>query len=192
MTTAHELPDTMSKPLTAAAQSAILSQFPWLPNGKVRVTATHRTDPLLRKAGVAEPKPLESYEISVRRDEAGFLVINPYSSRPVAAADDVLFERGGIFADDQRLALTTVKPRLPESARAELATLCELPATRTFEISTGPQSRIRVQVIAFEDESLPSPSERERWIPAKPTDSQIRAAVAALHITRRLADLEQL
>lgn len=189
----HIHTDTMSNPLTAAAQSAILSQFPWLPNGKVRVTCTHRTEPLLRKAGVAAPRPLEAYEVDVRRDEAGFLVINPYASRPVAASDDALFERGGIFADDQRLPLSAaITPRLPEPARAELATLCELPATRTFEIATGPQSKIRVQVIAFEDDSLPSPSERETWKPAKPTDSQLREAVTALHLSRRLADLEQL
>jgi hypothetical protein len=191
MSETKEPPDTMSKPLTAAAQSAILSQFPWLPNGKVRVTCTHRTEHLLRKAGVAAPRPLEGYEVDVRRDEAGFLVINPYSSRPVAASDDVLFERGGIFADDQRGFIAPAKSR-PGPPLAEIAHLGELPATRTFEIPTGPQSKIRVQVIAYEDESLPSPSERERWKPAKPSDSQLREAVTALHLSRRLADLEQL
>lgn len=192
-----EPPDTMSKPLTAAAQSAILSQFPWLANGKVRVTCTHRTEHLLKKAGIGDPKALEYYDLSVRRDESGFLTLNPYCAKQNRAetSDASLFEPGGLFAGDdppEHLPIPTRAVSLPDSARAELSVLCELPATRTFEIPTGPNSKIRVQVIAFEDESLPSPNEREIWKPSKPTDTQIHAAVSALYLSRRLADLEQL
>lgn len=205
MNATHKSPDTMSKPLSPAAESAMLSHFPWTPEGKIRLSCTLRTEPLLRKAGVRDPKPLESYDVPVRRMENGFLAINPYHRSavrpPIENSNESLFETGGIFANDsapeeadQINLLKRAFPlhAMPDSARAELSALCEIPCTRTFEIPTGPQSKIRVQVIAFDDEALPSPNERECWKPSKPTNTQIHAAVYALYLSRRLADLEQL
>lgn len=191
---------TMSKPLTSACQNAILSQYQWTPSGKIRVQCTHRTEPLLRKAGVHRPKPFEFYEVKVRRNEAGFLVLNHYAEKTplIESSDDSLFAPGGIFAGETPppAAPTNILPlprrEIPPEIAPELANLCEIPATRTFEIPTGPHSKIRIQIIAFEDESLPAPNERERWTPHKPSAPQIHAAIAALHMARDLAHFEQL
>lgn len=177
--------------LTPAAESAILSQFPWLPNGKVRVTCTIRSEALLRKAGIDHPKPLESYDLNVRRDESGFLTLNPYCRQTlVESSDDSLFERGGLFAGESPIPRPPIAPS-DISARAELATLREMPCTRTFEITIGSHEKIRVQVVGFVDSSLPSPSEVEKWHPKKPTNTDVHAAVSALYMSRHLPELEQ-
>lgn len=201
--------ENMSKSLTAASQSAILGKFPW-EGSKKRVTCTMHTEALLRKAGVSDPKPLQHYDVSVKRDDAGFLVLDTHAGKAglVENGDDSLYEPGGLFAGELppvnvislKEQIAANKPglarALTETARAEiapeLAQLCELTCTRTFEISTGPHTKVRVQVVGFEDESLPSPNEREKWAPRTPSDVQTHAAIAALHMARQLSHFEQL
>jgi hypothetical protein len=190
-------------PLTAAAQNDILSQFPWLPNGKIRVTCTIRTEQLLRAAG-HEPRPLEAYDIDVRRDESGFLTINPYTLKPQLRDDDAeLYQPGGILYGETPPAVERLQPApgdraFPVSppsdpeALAALAELRQITSRRTFEIPTGSSNKIRVIICSYQDESLPAPQERENWQPTKTTDTDVRAAVVALHLSRRLADLELL
>lgn len=173
--------EDMSKILpTAASQSAILNHFPWLPNGKKLVNCTVRSEPLLRKAGVLQPIPLEDYEVSVRRDEAGFLVLNPYAPAQLTARR-VLTAHRVVAAD--RAARADLAP--------ELDALSELARTRTFELMFDSHSKVRIQVMAYEDVSLPSPNELEDWRPRKPCDAQVIAAVAAMH-HGRLAEIESL
>lgn len=190
--------EPMNKMLSHAQQSAILSHYPYAAGGeKVRVPCTHRTKPLLSLAGIREPRTLETYSVPVKRDGKGFLVVDTEAAgkrAPVSDSDDDLFETGGIFAQDSPRgecgSAAVPVPLVPPSP--ELAALCELPATRTYEIKTGSHSKIRVQVIAFEDEALPSPGEREKWCPRKPTDTDVHAAISALHMSRELRNYEQL
>lgn len=200
--------------ISHAQQHAIFSKYSWTTEGRIRVRATHSSEPLLKLAGVRHPIALEYYNLPAKRDLRGFLILDEEESAkrpPATDSDACLFEPGGLFcgqqAADQRtdphherqiqdssgktVAVARLHAIQPDAA-PELAALCELPATRTFEIPTGIETKIRVQIIAFEDESLPAPNERERWTPSKPTDVQIHAALAALHHTRRLTELEQL
>ncbi|MES2923714.1 MAG: hypothetical protein V4819_19320 [Verrucomicrobiota bacterium] len=193
----------MSKPLTHVMQHAILSKCLWSGEGKMRVQCTHRTEPLLRKAGVHDPKPLQEYEIKVRREESGLLVINPYAGKApiVETSDDSLFEAGGLFAGDPpagavnvidlQAAVAANRPQIQAALAPEMAELCQMTRTRTFEVTTDSHQKIRVQVIAFDDEALPSPGEREKWTPRKASNVQIHAAIAALHMARDLAHFEQ-
>ena len=204
-------PDTMSR-ISHAQQHAIFSKYSWTTEGRIRVRATHSSEPLLKLAGVRNPVALEYYNLPAKRDLRGFLVLDEDERAqrpPVTDSDASLFEPGGLFSrqahdqgtdpdhereirDASGKVVAVQRYHVAPDTERELAALCELPATRTFEIPTGPHSKIRVQVIAFEDESLPAPIERERWTPSKPTDVQIHAAVSALHLSRRLADLEQI
>lgn len=199
--------EEMSKPLSAAAVSAILSHGKWQGSDKIRLTCTHRTEPVLRKAGVLDPKPLEEYDVPVKR-EGGLIVIDRdrHHFPPAPAGDASLFEPGGLFAGDPspvdaggiQSAIAATRDAFHAAINADPETgaafdlLCEISRTRTFEIPTGPQSKIRVQILAFEDESLPSPNERDRWVPRKPSNVDCHAAVAALRMARDLSNLEQL
>jgi hypothetical protein len=201
----------MSKPLTHAHQNAILARFSWTAEGMIRVRATHNSEPLLRLAGIPNPVTLEYYNVPVMRDSKGFLIVDTNETairKPVSDSDDSLFEAGGLFAGERDKSPKSLQSDFvrqiakgfgiqPLSARAEslapeIASLCELTCTRTFEITTGPQSKVRVQIIAFEDQALPSPGEREQWGPKKPTDTDIRAAAAAMHMARELSHFEQI
>jgi hypothetical protein len=190
--------DPMSKPLSPAAVSAILGDGQWIGSDRVRLRCTHRTDPVLRKAGVLAPVPLEDYVIPVRRDH-GLLVIDreAHPAAPSAIGEDSLFEPGGIFAGETPPAPNhSLRSEInlidsPEIA-AELRALAEIPATRSFQIPVHPQSRIRILICAFDDESFPSPCEPEQWQPRRPSDAEVHAAVSALHMVRRLPDLEQI
>lgn len=203
MTSVTEPPDIMSKPLTAAAMSAILNPLEWRDDGTKRVQCTHRTEALLRKAGVPDPKPLEHYDVKVRRDEKGFLVINPSAGKAplIEAGDDSLFEAGGLFAGEQapvdagaiQAEISRNRAvRIAPDAVEEMERMCEFTRTRTFEVSIDPHTKVRVQVVAFEDQALPSPNERERWMPQKASNVQIHAAVSALHMARDLGHFENI
>lgn len=212
-----ETANDMSK-LNHAQQNAILSRYSWTTDGKVRVRSMHRSDPLLRMAGIADPVALEYYNLPVVRDGKGFLILDLVESSkrtPVSDSDESLFEAGGLFASDVQpggkqpvdpnhekmvfdstgkvagVAIYAVSLR-SEKPAVDTTELGEFVATRTFEIPTGPHSKVRVMVIGYEDESLPSPGEPERWKPRNPTDTDVRAAVSALHMSRRLGDYEKI
>ena len=191
--------EPMSKHLSAAAVSAILSKGKWRGSDKIRLTCTHRNAPVLRLAGLGEPIPFLEYDVPVKRDAAGLLVIDraPHALRSVPVPvknDDSLFAAGGIFAgegvsEDMQTAIAAVER---EDLAPHLAEFCEFSKTRTFEIAVDSHQKVRVQVIAFDDESLPAPSEPEKWVPRKPSDAQIHAAIAALHMARDLKHFEQI
>jgi len=61
------------------------------------------------------------------------------------------------------------------------------PAPRSFLIPLAPDVRAIVTVALEHDMSLPTPGEKEEWIPAAPVKTQIREAIAALHSARDLA-----
>jgi hypothetical protein len=197
MSTATE-DETMSKKqlLSPATVSSILSHGTWQGSDKVRIVSTLRNDPVLRKAGVHDPRPLESYDVPVKRDARGLLVIDhdAHTPPPVAASDDSLFESGGLFANQDRPNVVDFIPAASVSDEIQpvLDALCEIPATRTFEITIDSHRKIRVQVCGFEDQALPSPSEPERWKPRKPSNVDVHAAISALHMARELAHFEQL
>lgn len=191
--------EPMSKHLSAAAVSAILSKGKWIGSDKISLTCTFRNAPVLRLAGLGEPIPFLEYYVSVKRNDAGMLVIDraPHALRSVPVPvinDDSLFAAGGIFAGeavsaDMQTAIAAVER---EDLAPQLAEFCEFSKTRTFEIAVDSHQKVRVQVIAFDDESLPAPSEREKWVPRKPSAAQIHAAIAALHMARDLKHFEQL
>lgn len=192
-------PEPMNR-LSHAQQSAILNHYPYAADGvKVRVPCTHRTKPLLSLAGIRDPRTLETYSVPVKKDPKGFLIVDTETTEkrpPVSDSDDDLFGEGGIFAGDPPLGESVggdlLRSKTSAVPREELAELCEIPRTRIFEIPTGPHSKVRVQVIGFEDGALPSPGEREQWSPRKPTDSDVHAAISALHMSRELRNYEQL
>lgn len=190
----------MSHKLTAARQNALLSHCAWIDSSCVRMQATLKTEPILRYAGVSHPRVLEWYSVPVKRDNSGFLVIDHDGKKhaPQSESTDELYELGGIFAGedagnvDAEHAEKTKVASIPEELEPEMDALCELTKTRTFEIQTGPDSRVRIQIISFEDVSLPSPNEREKWKPRKTINAEVHAAIAALHSCRLLSHYEQL
>jgi hypothetical protein len=184
--------------LSRAQQHAIFSRFSWTTDGRIRVKCTHSTEVLLKLAGVHNPTPFEYYALPAKRDLSGFIVLDREAAHvpPVAESDDSLFEPGGLFVKDappvvDRLPALPVALSERSEIAPELAALAELPCTRSFEINAGPQRKFRVLVIAFEDHALPSPNEREQWLPAKPADAEIREACAAL-LHNRLQPFEKL
>jgi hypothetical protein len=199
-----------SQHLSAASISSILSHGTWQGSDTVRLTCTHRTAPVLRKAGVSDPVPLEEYEVPVTRCARGLLGIDHERLAknhfpPAPAGDASLFIPGGIFAGDSKSPVDAggirenilqfrpgFQAALAADAEPELAALCEIPATRTFEITIDSHRKLRVQVCGFEDQALPSPSEPERWKPCKPSNVDVHAAVSALYMARDLRHFEQL
>lgn len=66
----------MSYSLSPPRQNHLLSQGTWTPEGCVRIVCTHATAALLRYAGVTHPRVMDSYDVSVKRDTSGFLVVD--------------------------------------------------------------------------------------------------------------------
>lgn len=174
------------KALTPAVMSAILSQQNWTPCGKkIRVQALHSTTALLEKAGIQHPKPFDYYEVPVRRDDQGFLVLDTLQKRPpLSTSDDELSAIGGIFyghppADEPA----------NESQRCEI--LCEITLGRRFEIPVAPGRKIRITALAFEDAAFPTPNELPKWEPSAATDTELIAAFIALVRARAITDFEK-
>ena len=181
----------MTKFLSVTKMHEILSQCEWTPGGKLRVLCTHKTQELIEQSGVYEPRALTYYEVDVRRDEEGFLVLNPFHKRPVSlrtVPDDSLFAG----ASDAPAALPAALPAAPTEVAEELDLLTMIARMRTFEIAVDCHRRIRVEVVALEDESLPSPNERERWKIRKASDVDIHAAISALYMSRQIAGFERI
>lgn len=63
----------------------------------------------------------------------------------------------------------------------------DTPQTRSFLIALAPDVRAIITVAVEYDISLPSPGEKEEWIPSPPLKTQIREAIAALHCAPDLA-----
>ncbi|MEO5712592.1 MAG: hypothetical protein ABIT37_03815 [Luteolibacter sp.] len=186
----------MSHKLTPARQNAILSHCNWTGQSSVRVQSTLKTEPLLRSAGVSHPRALEWYPVPVRRDNSGFLVIDHDAGKhaPQSEGNDELYQAGGLFAGEKPPA-ETIEQTAPVNFPKGLPFFAELRETlnaRRFEITTGPHTRIRVEIVAFEDKSLPSPSESEQWIPQEPTNTEVHAAVSALYMARELSHFEKI
>jgi hypothetical protein len=181
----------MSHKLTPARQNEIFSRCQWSPDGsRVRVSSTHRTDPLLRAAGVSHPRPLQTYLVKVRRDTSGFLVIDHDNHPPQSESDDAdLFAPGGLFAGESPNPGAGAFPvQIPIGFFEELR---ETVRIRRFEILTTERTRIRVEVLAYEDLSLPSPCEPEQWRSREVTDTEIHAAVSVLHMAREISRFER-
>lgn len=173
----------MSHQLTPAKQNSILSQCQWTPNGKVRVQCSHHTMGVLQLAGVMHPRPLEYYDVAVKRDRAGFLTVDCETHQDAAAeCMGELFRAGGLLAG---LADTAPEILDNKQAASEVRGFLEkLRATRDFEIRTGPHSKVIVSLIGYVDESLPSPGEVEQWKPKRPTNTDVFAACHALAMHR--------
>ena len=181
----------MSHRLSHARQNEILSKCSWEADGmRVRVVCTHRTEPILRLAGIAKPRACETYMVPVKRDKSAFLIVD-LDARAQSASDGELFEAGGLLARMERPNAAPVPPAA-FSARAETSQMvAETKALihdygKRFEVSTGPHSKIRLIVIALEDKALPSPGEPELWEPTDPSDRDILSAAHALVTAKNL------
>lgn len=185
---------TMSHKLTPARQSALLSRYHYLDNNRLRVQCVLATEPLLKLAGVHHPQPFEFYPIPVRRDESGFLVIETAPCAPQSESDSELFAPGGIFAgsvqpEGRRTSnITDHRAEIPLQFFSELR---ETMRVRRFEIATGPHSKVRVEIVAFDDHALPSPMEPERWKPRDAADKEVREVAQALALAPSLPSLER-
>jgi hypothetical protein len=190
----------MAHKLTPARQNALLGKCSWEPDSRrVRVLATHHTEPLLRLAGIDRPRALEHYLIPVCRDASGFLVID-MDARAEPASHGELFDQGGIFAgmpQEENPEDFCGLPQLTEAQRQQIdGSLSETRAIlagrgRRFEVATGPTSKVRILVIALDDQSLPSPGERERWEARDPNDTDVIAAAHALALAKDLTHYER-
>lgn len=190
----------MAQKLTPARQNAILGKCSWEPDSRrVRVLATHHTEPLLRLAGIARPRALEHYLIPVCRDSSGFLVIDT-DARAEPASHGELFAKGGIFSGMSQEEISATPFDLPQLTEAQRqlvhGSLAETKALiaghgRRFEVATGPTSKVRILVIALDDQSLPSPGERELWEARDPNDTDVIAAAHALALAKELAHYER-
>lgn len=181
----------MKHVLTPAKQNAMLSTCEWVGDSKVRVVCTHRTEPLLRAAGLHSVRPMESYVVPVLRDKSGFLVLD-HERRAAADCPGELFEPGGLL---QGLNLhaggeVEVHPAPEDFAGFFQETKAGIRARR-FEVSTGPSSKVRVLIVALDDKALPSPGERELWEAREPSDTDIYAATHALALARNLKHHER-
>jgi hypothetical protein len=180
--------------LTPARQNEILSQCQWTPEGKVRVTCSHRTEPLLRVAGVSHPRPLAHYSLNVRRDRSGFLVIDHDAHQATVRPDDdddALYAPGGLLEgmSPETAPQTPSAPRtIPVGFFEEIRETLRI---RRFEIPVADNIRIRVEVLAYDDKSLPSPIEREQWISRPATDAEFIAAISALYMARETQTYEK-
>lgn len=145
---------TMRHGLNHARQNAILSNYSWCSEHEVRVECTHRTEALLRLAGVARPEPLKWYAVPVKRDNSGFLVVDHEPLLRKAAADEMRDFR-------ERMA-----------------------AGRAFEVPLGPTRKAVVSITVYEDEAPPTPLEPERWKPERATETDVFATVHALATAR--------
>jgi len=183
---------TMSHKLTPAKQNDILSRAFWTPDGRVRLQCTHRTEPLLRAAGVSHPRPLETYPVSVRRDSSGFLVIDHDAHAPQTESDAHLYDPGGLFAGSAppapAAAQATQRTEIPPAFALELREALRI---RRFEIPTGDSTRVRIEVLTYQDKAMPAPMEPEQWKSREPSDAEIIAAAHALMLSRQLAHYEK-
>ncbi len=180
--------EEMSK-LTPIQIHAILSKGEWTNAGKLKIRSSHSTDELLKRAGIAKPIPLETYELSVRRnDESGLLGLNPFSGRvaslPVASDND-LTEKGGIFYDPK------TELEKPASKEEQAEVFQEILHGRTFELILDGHTKIRFVVLRLEDEALPSPNEPECWKAHKATDEEIRSCAQRLSVAQNLTQFEK-
>ena len=151
--------------LTAARQNELLTRYQWTGDGQVRVQAVHATDGLLRAAGVKQPRAFEWYLLDVERNVQGLLVLD--RTRRVAR-----------LAAEQCEAF----------AAAEAGNSA---GWRSFEVQTGPDSRVRVEVLAQDDLALPSPCEPELWRDRRATNAEVYSAVHALALEREIERLER-
>jgi hypothetical protein len=116
----------MSKTLTAQQQHALLSRFPWTPEGRVKVTALRKTEPLLKYAGFRNPKPFAEYELDVKYIAPGLLVLrrHPGAAMPGAcppadhSESEVVSEKLSEFAVEPSpiAKFTRVNPDEPRPA----------------------------------------------------------------------------
>ncbi len=181
----------MAHKLSPAKQNAMLAKCAWEPgSSRLRVTCTHNTAPLLRMAGISCPRPCETYLVPAIRDQSGFLVVDT-EARAASAEMGELFKSGGLLHGiDQNGHFAILQG--DDSMRVENAGMIEETKAlihghgRRFEVSTGPHSKIRLLIIAMDDEALPSPSERELWTSRNPTDREVVEAAHALVVASSL------
>lgn len=197
--TANEEKIIMSHQLSPARQNALLSKCSW-EGQRVRVACTHHTEPILRLAGISKPRPCETYLVPATRDKSGFLVVDT-EARAESADIGELFHRGGLLEGLQEINQGPITILPTDSMRVETvpdaAGMVEETKAlihghgRRFEVSTGPHSKIRLLIIAMDDEALPSPNERELWTSRNPTDTEVAEAARVLIVTPNLAYFER-
>lgn len=180
----------MAHKLTPARQNEILGRCNWNADGTVQVQCTLRTEPLLRLAGIDHPRVLETYALAVFRDTSGFLVIDREKAA-AAAEEESLYGPGGLFAGMERDPAPEKHPGPPQINPDFFVDWHNAIRSRRFEIRTGDRSKVRIEILSYDDKSLPSPLEREQWESREPTDADVHAAISALARGRDLKHFER-
>ena len=165
--------------MTRNTQSAILGRLRFHPDdmGWVYCQSTYHHDALLRLAGVPRPSPLQWYLVPVKRDRWYRLVLDGDRSAVSVAPPEVACRPDGVGGERRPSAAEAVALLSgEESMMDEVATVMEI------EIYEG--LRVRLEVTALEDASLPSPLEVTNYRPRSATAAEIRAAAAAIYMHR--------
>lgn len=187
----------MSHALTPARQNEILSHWNWTPEGKVRVQCTKRTQALLVFAGIVSPRVLEYYDVPVRRDKSGFLVVDHGEGVPQSAHSlEELFAAGGIFSGmrdmiDHQGSGASDNITKEEAAALLRKMLSEFRATRTFEVQVGPYQKLQISITGYVDASAEAPPwDVRKWEAKRPNNTEVHAAAQAIAMHRSLESCE--
>lgn len=169
--------------LTPARQSAILEKFQFAGDDLVRVQALAGTMELLRMSGVCDPMPFQHYFVRVCRDRVGFLIVDKRKHAKLGMDEgDELFDVGGLLAGEKPgppAEETAVE--VPPNFFTDLKTAIQV---RRFEVLTGPTSKVRFEIVAYDAE------DSGEWKPREASDRDSQAGLHALVLGRDLKRYE--